>query len=75
MADDEQRTQVKAWDTDSTHESFEKADARRKALAEEDGAKGAKVRQGGRGFMVKVWHGQTKGAPSPKKKAEPTLTL
>ena len=75
MADDEQRTQIKVWDTDSTHESFEKADARRKSLAGGDGPKAVKVHQSGRGFVVKVWHGKTRGAPSPKKKPEESLTL
>lgn len=73
MVDDEQRPQVKVWDTDSTHESFEKADARRESLKED--AKAVKVHQSGRGFVVKVWHGQTKGAPSPKKTPENVLTL
>jgi hypothetical protein len=76
MADDEQRPQVKIWDTDSTHESFEKADARRKSLAEDDGPKAVKVHQSGRGFTVKVWHGKTRAAPAPKKKGtEAPLTL
>ena len=76
MIDDEQRTQVKIWETDSTHESFEKADVRRKSLEEEGSAKEVKLRQCARGFMVKIWHGQTRGAPPPKKKKdEGILTL
>ena len=73
--DDEQRPQVKVWDTDSTHENFEKADARRKSLEEDGGAKAVKIHQSGRGFVVKAWHGKTRAAPSPKKKVEAPLTL
>ena len=73
--DNEQRPQVKVWEADSTHESFEKADVRRKSLEEDGGAKAVRVCRGGRGFRVKVWHGQTRAAPSPKKKAEAVLTL
>lgn len=75
MADEEQRPQVKIWETDSIHENFEKADVRRKSIEEESSAKEVKVRQCARGFMVKVWHGQTRAAPPPKKKPEGILTL
>lgn len=69
--------QVKVWENDSTHETFVKADDRRKSLIENGrDEKALKIRQRARGFMLKVWNGQGKAAPKPKPKPEqivPTL--
>ena len=70
METEETKT-VKVWETDSTHPNFEKANARRESLVETLGKEAVKIRNRGRGFMVKVWRGETRAAP--KRKAPPAV--